>query len=264
MSIWESLLLGVLQGISEFLPISSSGHLVLGQSLLGLDVAELKSFDVMVHLGSLLAILLYFRNDVLELLKGLLKLLKGKFEDEYVKLIGLISLATIPAVFAGLFLGDTIDYWFRNVTAVALWMVTIGVIFLLGEKLSDQKEKNNWWRSVLIGCAQAFALIPGISRSGSTIVMGLFTGMKREDAARFSFLLGIPAILGAGVLTFKDGFSEVGIVSPEIMAVGFVSSAVAGYISVSFLMRFLRSNGLNVFAYYLIFIGILSFSVDKF
>lgn len=264
MNFWESIFLGILQGVSEFLPISSSGHLILGEALLGLEVEELKSFDVMVHLGSLLAILIYFRKDIWQLILGLGKLLKGRFNDEYVRLIGYIVVGTIPAVFAGLFLGDFIDSLFRNVAAVAIWMAVIGVVFLIGEKVAKQKEKITIGRAILIGVAQACALIPGVSRSGSTIVTGLFLGMKREKAARFSFLLGIPAIFGAGVLTFKDGLSDFGLVSPSMMAVGFISSAIAGYISIAFLMRFLRTNGLQVFAYYLIFIGILAFSVDKF
>lgn len=260
MQILDALILGVLQGVTEFLPISSSGHLILGEEFLNLNVGTLKSFDVLVHLGTLLAIFVYFRHDVWEMIKSFFGFISGKLSknDPYLKLIAMIVVGTIPAVLVGLLAEEMIDDIFRNVRNVGMVMVIVGLLFLIGEKVykvRGEAEKDvNWWKATLIGVAQAVALIPGISRSGSTIVTGLFLGVERSFAARFSFLLGIPAMIGAGILTaLKSGESVK--LSFEIMAVGFSASFVAGFLSVAFLMRFLKKNSLAVFAFYLIVIG---------
>lgn len=294
----DSLILGILQGITEFLPISSSGHLVLGEHFLGLKVETLKSFDVVVHMGTLLAILVYFWRDV----KGMfLALIKVRTGDPYFKLIGFIVLGTLPAVFVGLLAEEWLDANFRNVTAVGVSMIVVGVFFALGEtvyryvhKMAPVKQRiaekvddlrdivqpdgfgskevrgMHWYKALIIGLAQAVALLPGVSRSGSTIVAGLFQGVERSAAARFSFLLGIPAIAGAGVLTFlKSGGMSAGAsvdmsagasagasVTFLPMMIGFFSSFIFGLLSVSFLMRFLKTHSLAVFAVYLLMVGV--------
>jgi len=251
--------LGILQGITEFLPISSSGHLVLGENLLGLQVESLKMFDVVVHLGSLLAILLYFWRDIWLMIKSLGKFLSGKWQDPHTKMIGFILVGTIPAVIIGFTLEEMIDGAFRNVIAVASWMIVVGIFFLLGEWWHEkhQGSEMTWKKAFIIGCAQAVALIPGVSRSGSTIVSGLFQGINRVEAARFSFLLGTPAIFGAGLLTaLKVQESEIINVGTLPLIVGFFSSFVFGMISVHFLMKFLKKHSLRVFATYLILVGI--------
>lgn len=266
MSVLEALLLGILQGVTEFLPISSSGHLVLGESLLGLEVETLKSFDVVVHLGTFAAIIIYFWKDVIGLFKGLFSYIglakKSAGVTEYRSLIGYILIGTVPAVLVGLFLGDSIDFFFRNTLYVGLWMIIVGQVFLLAEwalKKFNKEEKINWKKAIVIGLAQAAALIPGVSRSGSTIAAGIFQGISREKAARFSFLLALPAIFGAGLLTgikeFKAGGLELEFVP---LVVGFVVSLVAGFASVYFLMKFLKNHSLNVFAYYLFAVGAVS------
>lgn len=291
----DALILGILQGITEFLPISSSGHLVLGEQFLGLQVEFLKSFDVVVHMGTLLAILVYFWRDV----KGMfLALIKARTGDPYFKLIGYIVLGTLPAVVVGLLAEDWLDANFRNVTAVGIFMIVVGVFFALGETVyryvhkmapigqriaekvdhlrdtvqpggfeSKEVRGLRWYKVLIIGFAQAVALLPGVSRSGSTIVAGLFQGIERSAAARFSFLLGIPAIAGAGILTFlKSGGASVGTsagtaayVPVEFlpMMIGFFSSFVFGLLSVSLLMRFLKTHSLAVFAVYLLAVGVL-------
>ncbi|MBT4917076.1 undecaprenyl-diphosphatase UppP [Candidatus Peregrinibacteria bacterium] len=264
---FEALILGVLQGITEFLPISSSGHLVLGEHFLGLEMESLKTFDVLVHVGTLLAIIVYFWKDFIGLLKAFFGLFLGKFDGEYVKLIGFIVIGTIPAVFLGLFGGDAIDSVFRDVKMVGLMMLLVGVVFILGEYVNKRVKKSEltWWKAIIIGLAQALALIPGVSRSGSTIVMGLFNGIEREKAARFSFLLGMPAIAGAGLLTTLDLFKGGGGISGDasiswiVLLVGFVSAFLAGLLSVSFLMKFLKKHTLLVFAVYLIILGVSIF-----
>ncbi|MBD3330742.1 undecaprenyl-diphosphatase UppP [Candidatus Peregrinibacteria bacterium] len=267
MTIVEALILGIVQGITEFLPISSSGHLVLGETLLGLKVEELKSFDVVVHLGSLMAIFVYFRRDIWGLLKSFFGIFVGKFDksDPFLKLILFILIGTIPAVVVGFTLEDQIDAFFRSPERVALCMIVVGIVFVVSE-LRRKKlitEGLNWWKAIIIGIAQAAALIPGVSRSGSTIAAGLFSGMKREAAARFSFLLGMPAIFGAGLLTATK-IPESGGLSVNYLPllIGFASSFVFGLISVSFLMRFLKRHTLMVFALYLISLGLFVLSFN--
>lgn len=271
MEIVDSLILGALQGVTEFLPISSSGHLVLGEHYLDLNVEMLKNFDVVVHIGTLFAILVYFWKDVWGMLKVIGRFFVGRLEmkDPYVRLIFFIVIGTIPAVLAGLFLEDWIDASFRNVKSVGMWMMIVGVIFVFGEYAyrrwhksfladyaSEEVRGMQWWKAIVIGLAQALALIPGVSRSGSTIVAGLFQGISRSAAARFSFLLGIPAIAGAGLLTALK-IPENGGLMVDIwpLFVGLFTSFVFGLLSVAFLMRFLKRNSLIVFAIYLVAVG---------
>lgn len=272
MNFLEALFLGILQGITEFLPISSSGHLVIGESLLGLEVEALKSFDVVVHLGTFAAIIIYFWKDVVGLFKGFFSYVgfikKSPAHKEYQSLIGYIIIGTIPALFVGLFLEDPIDFLFRNTLYVGLWMIVVAEVFLLAEWASKKFKKEegmNWKKAIVIGLAQSVALIPGVSRSGSTIAAGLFQGVSREKAARFSFLLALPAIFGAGLLTgikeLKSGGLDVEFLP---LIVGFVSSAVAGFISVYFLMKFLKKHSLNAFAYYLFAVGTITIVISVF
>ncbi|MFA6992566.1 MAG: undecaprenyl-diphosphatase UppP [Candidatus Gracilibacteria bacterium] len=264
MSIFDSLILGLLQGITEFLPISSSGHLVLGEHYLSLNVDGLKSFDVAVHLATLLAVFVYFWKDILGMLKALLRLIIGKLDksDPYVKLIFYILIGSIPAMIFGLLCEEWIDAIFRNVRYVALMMFVVGIIYLFGELVykKGKIQEMKWYKAVFIGIAQAVAIVPGISRSGSTIVAGLFQGIERKEAARFSFLLGIPAILGAGFLTALKipGNGGVGVDLLPLF-IGFISAFVFGILSISFLMMFLKKNSLMVFAVYLIALGSIVF-----
>lgn len=259
MNFLDALILGSLQGVTEFLPISSSGHLVLMEEFLGLHVSELKSFDVVVHMGSLLAILIYFWGDIKNLLLALGRILRGKIDTKNpeTKMIGWIIIGTIPAVIAGFTLEEKIDATFRNIGAVAGCMLAIGVIFMLAEFVkSRQKESGlNWKKALVIGLAQAVALLPGVSRSGSTIVAGIFQGIDRVQAARFSFLMGIPAIAGAGILTGVKVAEEGLNIAYTPLVVGFVSSFILGMFSIHFLMTFLRRRSLLVFAIYLVLIG---------
>lgn len=266
MSIFEALLLGILQGITEFLPISSSGHLVLGESALGLNVEALKSFDVAVHMGTLAAIIIYFWKDFVGLIKGFFAwigvLKKNPKHKEYQKLIGFILIGTVPAVVIALLFGDAIDYLFRSPLYVGLFMIIVAEVFIIAEghlKKFKQETKIKLGHVIIIGLAQSVALIPGVSRSGSTIAAGIFQGISREKAARFSFLLAMPVIFGAGLLTLvkevkADSFS----VDLMPMLVGFVASLAAGFGAVYFLMKFLKNHSLKVFSVYLFAVGAIS------
>lgn len=267
MSIFQAFVLGIAQGITEFLPISSSGHLILIEDLFGLHVSELKGFDVAVHMGTLCAILVYFCQDFVFMLwsrPGVKNLqvrnfTSGRDEGNGRKLLFYVIIGTIPAVLAGVFLEDFLDTVFRGSMTVAIMMIAVGVVFFAGEfvnkKLGGTSGKMKWWKALIIGVAQAIALIPGVSRSGSTIVTGLFQGISRENAARFSFLLGAPAIFGAGLLTaLKGGLDDAGII---VTLIGFLSSAVFGFLTISFLMRFLKKHSLGWFGVYRILVGLI-------
>jgi undecaprenyl-diphosphatase len=251
MTLLQALFLGIVQGIAEFLPISSSGHLILIESIFGLEVETLKGFDVVLHLGTLLAIFVYFWKDIIGLLKNL-------------KLASFIVLATIPAVIVGLTMEDWLDATFRDPKAVASMLLCLAFYFTLAERLAPKKKPNKVTlkNSIGMGLAQAMALIPGISRSGSVIGAGLLFGLKREDAAKFSFLLGIPAIAGASLLTgIKVYTGEATLPEWDLVVVGFISSLIVGYLSVSFLMKFLKNHTLKGFSIYLAIVAVIGLMV---
>jgi undecaprenyl-diphosphatase len=267
MNYLDASILGALQGITEFLPISSSGHLILAEKFLHLDIENLKTFDVMLNLGTLLAVLIYFWQEVKGMLVALWKFITGKLpaNDPHAKLIGYLILGTIPAVILGLF-GETIDAHFRNAKSVTVMMLVVACVFL-GAELFYKKVKNKKQevgtrkQALIIGVAQSLALVPGVSRSGSTIVAGLFQGIERENVAKFSFLLSIPAVCGALILTgikiMKHGTVDVAM-GP--LFIGFLTSFIFGILSVSFLMKFLKKHSLNAFAAYRIVFAILLFT----
>ncbi len=252
MNLLEALLLGIIQGITEFLPISSDGHLVLAEAFFGLQFETLKGFDVVLHAGTLLSMVIYFRADLIKLF------------TQNRRLLGYIVLATVPAVIAGLTLEDWIDKTFRDPTMVLFMLLIMAAWYLLAEEVARRKNLKNspftLLNTFVIGLAQATALIQGISRSGSTIATGLMFGLKREEVARFSFLLGMPAI--AGAVVFKGWHITQGVeVLPQTSAVvvGFFASLIAGYLAVAFLMKFLKTHTLRAFAVYLIIISGLVF-----
>ncbi|MBU1018735.1 MAG: undecaprenyl-diphosphate phosphatase [Patescibacteria group bacterium] len=243
MSIFHSLILGLLQGITEFLPISSSGHLVLFETILKLEVETLKGFDVALHVASLLAILFYFRKKIIQII----------LKDQ--KYILWLIVGTIPAVAIGLTLEDKIDAIFRGTLAVGIVMAVTATFFLIAEKFKPQKSNLTAKKSFIIGLAQALALIPGVSRSGSTIAAGLLTGAERVKAAEFSFLLGSVAITGAGLLTALD---DPQLPATQPLIAGFLASLIASYFAIKFLMYFFKKNTLKPFAYYLFAVSALT------
>jgi undecaprenyl-diphosphatase len=264
MSILQALLLGILQGLTEFLPISSSGHLVLAESFFKLDVEALKSFDIAVHFGTLIAILIYFRKDFVNLFHGFLwkvfrkRIIKEEDADSYGKLFLYIVAATIPALIIGVFFGDFLDTYFRNPLSVAICMIIVGVFFFLAEYVAARRPKTPFTliNTMLIGIAQACALIPGISRSGATISTGLITGIKREEAAKFSFLLGSIAIAAAFALSaIKVIKGDLAVTNYDVIIVGILSSFAAGYAAIAFLMRFLKKHTLHIFGLYRVLRG---------
>ncbi len=267
MSFLEASILGLVQGVTEFLPISSSGHLIIFESLLGLDTKGLLIFDIVVHLGTLLAIIIYFWNDISSLTKAFFRFLGGKqcWKSPEIQLIAKLIVATIPAVVFVLLLGDKLESTFRAPTLIALLFFVTAIWFVIAEQVSKRKSQNTseiedlkWGQAIFVGLVQAVAILPGISRSGSTISMGITVGLSRYLAARFSFLLGAIALAGAGCKLLLDFQSDPSAISQQeilTLSVGFVTSFLSGYLTVAFLMKILKTRTLYPFAIYLVVMG---------
>jgi undecaprenyl-diphosphatase len=253
-----AVLLGVVQGLTEFLPVSSSGHLLLGQYFLGLSQDRFGlPFDVALHLGTLVAVIAFFWRDLLGMAGAFVRsLLPGRrnLADPQQRLAYLILASTIPAALIGFFLESFFENTVRSPWVVAFNLVVVGVLFILAEGVGSKTrsaDKLRFVEAVGIGLAQAAALVPGVSRSGATITLGLFLGLRREEAARFSFLMSVPIIAGAGFLQLTDAVSQ-GMSRSEalIFGAGFVSSAVVGYLAIRFFLRYVIHHSLRAFAYY--------------
>lgn len=260
MTIFQAIVLGIVQGITEAFPISSSGHLIFFPQLFGW-APQAYDFDVIIHLATLLAIVWVLKTEVIGVAKGVFQ--KNSAEG---KLGFKIILATIPAVIVGLIISlDFVDE-VRVISVVAFNLILWGVVLWIADwygskRVSKYKEveKTTWAQSIIIGISQALALIPGTSRSGITMSAGMFAGLDRETSARFSFLLAIPAVAGAGVLTFFDVIQS-GFSTPlPAMIAGFITAFVFGVIAMKLLLKLLVSASFKWFAIYRIILGILIF-----
>ena len=246
--------LGLLQGATEFLPISSSGHLVLAQILLGIDEAGL-AFDVSLHLGTLLAILIYFRTDFLKMFAALLSFRHPDAETRAMRSMAmLICLATIPAVLAALLFGKAVETFLRSPLVVAITLIIGGILLLWAERYGRRLrdfQSIGLSDSLIIGAAQAFALIPGLSRSGITMTAGLFRGLNRQTAARFSFLMSAPVIFGAGVHEIPK-IIKIGLEPAQMLffLAGFLSAALSGCLFIAVLINYIKTRTFDIFAYY--------------
>ena len=252
--------LGILQGITEFFPISSSGHLLLAEHFFGLDVENLKAFDVVLHAGTLFALAILFWREWTGIAVGGWRLAVGRLSEknrENLRLLSKLAVATVPAALAGLLLGDWIDIITRGenrVFIVAVFFIIIALLLFIAEKFSRQKSEKIGWRNVIgMGVFQALALLPGISRSGATIAAGMLGGLSRSAAAKFSFLMLAPATLGAMILTLQKVYAgELILPSLEFTLTGFTVSAVSSFLFASLLLRFVKKHSLVWFAVYLV------------
>jgi undecaprenyl-diphosphatase len=240
-------ILGLVQGLTEFLPVSSTAHLILVSGALGLDPDRFGlSFDVALHLGTALAVLLYFARTWIALL---VDLVRGRW-----RMPALVIVGTIPAALAGALFESTVETTLRSAWWIVLGLVAGSIVFVVAERVARQQRRMGelaFGDALLMGAAQAIALLPGISRSGITISTGLLRDLTREEATRFSFLLATPVILGAGVKTLLDARKAQALFSsPDILAVGFVVSFVSGLAAVAFLIRFVRTHSLDWFVAY--------------
>lgn len=255
MTILEAIILGLIQGVTEFFPISSSGHLVIFQDILKVNTETSFYFSVFVHLATFFAVLIYFRRILTELVIGLFKKEKKAFH----LLLSLI-IATIPAVIVALFLNDIIEQTFSQTSAVLMAMFSTGIFFLVAEHIAKKIKKvevPSLLTALIIGVVQSIAIIPGVSRSGSTLSAGLLTGLSREKAAEFSFLMALPAIFGASIFATLDGLSEGIQVDWIPFIAGFIASFLAGYASIYILMKVYQRYSLKVFAAYLILMPVI-------
>lgn len=262
MSNIQALILGLVQGLAEFLPISSSGHLTLFQMFFGIEEAPL-ALDVLMHFGTLIAVLFVYRQRIINMICH-------PFKSELKWLV----VATIPAVLAALFLNDWIDAAFQGDYLGYCFLLT-SFVLLLGESISRFRERKHkrvqWYDAVIMGCAQAVAIAPGLSRSGCTIAAGMGSGLSRKRAADFSFLMSIPAILGSAVLSLKDVYdasqaagtsfgmefsalvAQLGGVVPIL--IGVATAAVSGFLAIKLMLALVKQAGMRVFAVYTFLLG---------
>lgn len=253
MSVLEAILIGVLQGFTEFLPISSSGHLVLAESFLQVETDSFFLFNIITHLGTLLAVIIYFRQTLLRIVLSLFKK-----DPESLKLGLRIILGTIPLVVLVLIFKDYIEILFTSSIHVLMAMFITAILFLVAEYIGKQykhHKENNFYLTLVIGFAQALAVIPGVSRAGITLVAGLTVGMDRKKAAEFSFLLAIPAIAGAGVFSIRDALNSNVQIEVIPYTLGFIASFITGYLSIWGLLKLYKTKSLTGFAIYLLIIS---------
>jgi undecaprenyl-diphosphatase len=246
-------LLGIVQGVTEFLPISSSAHLILARAFFGWDATFGLAFDVSCHVGTLVALLTYFREDVRNLLSAIPRMLNPA-GSTYATLAWLLIVGTVPVALAGLLFSDWISSTFRTPGVAALCLALGALLLFLVERIGSRPRDIGQLRlsdALLVGSAQALALIPGVSRSGATIAMAMLLGLRRDAAARFGFLLGIPAVTAAAVHEAPNVVREIqnpGV--PELFVVGVTTSAIVGYFVIKYLIRYLTRHSLDAFAYY--------------
>lgn len=281
MEIWQAIVLGIVQGLTEFLPISSSGHLIIFPWLLEWETGGL-AFDAALHLGTLVAVLVFFRRELWSMIMVIpyalskpLPILKGRSgdqeRDQWARLGILIVIACIPGAIVGLLFESTIEEFFhteensdRAIAAIATMLILLGIALWIAERVGRQERDitgMNWIDAVFVGLGQALAaLLPGTSRSGATLTAGLFRNLKRGEAARFSFLAGIPLILGAGLKSVIDAVSE-GMTSAEVtnFLAGGAAAGIVGFITIWGLLQFLQRQSTMVFIVYRIIFGLFLF-----
>jgi undecaprenyl-diphosphatase len=267
----QAIILGVVQGLTEFLPVSSSGHLVLVPWYLGWSDAGFL-FDTLLHWGTLVALFVVFWRDYLNLIAGWFRTIgQRSLADPDGRLAWLIILGTIPAVITGLLLKDFIESLFTSARAVGFFMLVTSALLALSEQMLKRWQQQRtitqirWLDALIIGCFQAIALAPGISRSGSTMAAGLMRGIQRADAARFSFLLGTPAFLGAPLLQLADivtGDVTIESIAWLPMLAGFVAAAITGVLAIRWLLGYLRNHSFYVFSIYTLVVGLITIAVS--
>ncbi|NMB89154.1 MAG: undecaprenyl-diphosphatase UppP [Chloroflexi bacterium] len=269
MTIFQAVILGIVQGLTEFLPISSSGHLVIVPFLLQwkLQPEIVFSFDVLVQMGTLAAVIVYFWKDLIEIAVAFIRgLIERRPFDTYASRLGwYLILATIPASLAGLLIKDAVEQAFHSPIATACFLLVTAAILVLAEYLGKRQrplQTMTWKDAVWVGCSQIASLFPGVSRSGATIAGGLLRNFNRADAGRFSFLMSIPVMVGAGGLSILDLFDIPNLSSFLLpLLLGTLAAAVVGFLAIHWLLRYLTQHSLRVFAIYCAIAGMITLVV---
>ena len=250
-----AILAGAVQGLTEFLPVSSTGHLIIFENIFGISQKDFGlAFDASLHLGTLMAILLFFYKDYLQIFKDKL----------YLKL----AVGTIPAALGGAIFEKSIESSFRGLHVVGTTLVIFSIVMILAEKISKQNKNAsslNLRQSTLVGLFQALALIPGISRSGSTISAGLFLGLTRGQSARFAFMLSGPIVAGAGAKKFLEVATGGNVGSHDFgfFVIGIISSSIFGYLTIKYFLKYLSSKNLYPFIVYRVLLGLILIVTNK-
>lgn len=266
MTFFQSVILGIVQGLTEFIPVSSSGHLIIFPEIFGWEQGGL-AFDTTLHLGTLVALLVYFYKDIRGMASSVIKDL-GKFALSFSKyspeskLVVWLLIATIPAGIAAFLFGDFLESTFRSMLSVSIFLLLGSILMFFADRVAKNEDKSqpvppvSFKKVFTAGFFQCLALFPGVSRSGSTISGGLLSGLNRTQAARISFLLSIPIIAAAGIFQLPDALVEYSGAGAGILISGFLTSALSGYFAVSFLMKYLTSRGLKLFIIYRVLLSI--------
>jgi undecaprenyl-diphosphatase len=269
MNLFQALILGIVQGLTEYIPVSSSGHLVLVPWLLGWPDAPF-TFEVLVQWGTLVGVFIYFWRDIGEIVRGVIQgLIKGQPMGTFEARLGwLVVIATLPAVLFGLLFKDFFESFFSAPIYVGVLIGIASIILVIAERLGSRQrelEGLGWLDAIVIGLWQVITLVPGVSRSGATITGGMVRGFNRPAAARFSFLMSIPALGGAGVVAMKD-LLESGNLMSELPAltVGFIAAAISGYFCIRWLLGYLQGHSLYAFAAYRVILSAIVIAVALF
>ncbi len=269
MTFIQSIILGFIQGITEFLPISSSAHLVLTPYFFNWNIPpeQVFPFDVLVQLGTILAVIVYFWNDLWAILSGWVTALLNKkpFETQNARMGWYVILASVPAGLLGVLVKDQVEAVFHSEISTAIFLFLTAVFLCVAEwlgKRTRDMEKITWLDALIIGIFQGISLLPGVSRSGATITGGMLRNLNRSDAARFSFIMSVPVMLGAGLVSIPDLVEVPNLAGflPVILT-GFVVAAIVGYLAIRWLLSFLRSRSLFWFAGYCVLLGTVTLVV---
>jgi len=266
MDVIQAIIIGIVQGLTEFLPISSSAHLIFIQELLGVKQADL-AFEVFLHFGTLIAVVGYFYKDIVKMIKAIFSsivdIFRGKFkqgfkEDNFKKLAWMVIIGTIPVGLVGILFNAQVKGMFQTVTIPAIFLLITGILLYTSQRINVGNrniEKTGIKESIIVGISQALAIIPGLSRSGTTIATGLYLGFDKEFAARFSFLLAIPAILGATLVELEDiGAGLDSNITAYLF--GFLAALISGYLAISIVLKLIKEKSLDIFAYYCWIVGV--------
>lgn len=253
MNWFEALILGLVQGLTEFLPVSSSGHLAIGKAILGVEVSEDLSFEIITHAATVLATIVVFRKQIWQLLCGLFKF-RYNDETDYIFKIGV---SMIPVFVVGVFFKDFVEELFGSLLVVGLALIVTSQLLLFSDRASSGRKTEvqarngiSWWQAIVIGLGQAFAVIPGLSRSGTTISTGLLCGVKRENVAQFSFLMVLVPILGEAFLDLVGGDFAASAAGVPALAIGFVAAFVSGLFACRVMIALVKKAQLKWFALY--------------